>query len=651
MLQTNYDQLDYIRLKTNFNLNMVNFANLQTSFISQFPNELNKISVLTDKVSNLNIINGSCYRYKRGSQLKTISESNMVFDTNFNSFKLKPVISYKVEPKKYKNRILTEKKYRIYDEKKTQIRNLDDLLIKELPINLSTEENNYDYTLNINFNKVSSLNNIILKLSDITPSYPNISEIYYINNQRKKISVKILNNNTFSLDTDKYRNKDNIYSLDLETITADNVNIVFKDNIHDLIIDKLNFYYTEFEEEGEIVLEALRESKPILKVGIEGEGDIEYIDCFVSYNKRDWHRIDFSNLYGMNLNRVIAFNTISERSIKDSNDVKNLDIKFKFKSIKQSYKPNEKVNKETYRNSTFNVENIEFDEYSIYQNTDSIYYGQISTSNLFDFTSLFTQGEYVIIDNNYYIKGFVESNISKTYNSKYTYSPVSLKSREVPVNGENLVFKDIDISTKELYSFKIVESKNNLIDKDKVNYVIALKKDKIKNNYYISQENNSIPIDLSLGYINSALDVLVAVKPNIPVYLLDSFKNLIRELPVRSINGVSVVSLLDTDLFEIKESTSKYYPLVPLNDYEVGLLNNKLFSVNMDRNMTYDTIEKILIYTKDILSSKNENYSEIISTEDYNNSIISEEEVVRRGTKQIKLKNNNIIKSSVRITQ
>ena len=99
MLQTNYDNFDYDKIKNNFNLNMVNLANLQTNFIVNLPKELNRISALTDKISNLNIISGNCYLYKKANDLKEIENTNIIFDKDFNSFKLKPTLSYKIETK------------------------------------------------------------------------------------------------------------------------------------------------------------------------------------------------------------------------------------------------------------------------------------------------------------------------------------------------------------------------------------------------------------------------------------------------------------------------------------------------------------------------------------------------------------------------
>ena len=43
MLQNNYDALDYKVLKQNYNLNMINFANTQTKFISLIPEQINRL--------------------------------------------------------------------------------------------------------------------------------------------------------------------------------------------------------------------------------------------------------------------------------------------------------------------------------------------------------------------------------------------------------------------------------------------------------------------------------------------------------------------------------------------------------------------------------------------------------------------------------
>ena len=209
MLQTNYDYFDYDKIKTNFNLNMVNFANLQTNFILDLPKELNRISLLTDKISNLNIIAGNCYLYKKGNELKEIENKNIIFDKDFNSFKLKPTLAYKLEIKENLSKLITNKAIKIYDKDKTKLKNIDDLLIRNETINIKTTENNYNYTFNIRFGSIVSFNNINLRLNEETLSYPKIKEIFYVTSNKEKVVLKLLNNNSYSMNLDLYKNLSN----------------------------------------------------------------------------------------------------------------------------------------------------------------------------------------------------------------------------------------------------------------------------------------------------------------------------------------------------------------------------------------------------------------------------------------------------------
>lgn len=657
MLQNNYDSFDYQKIKENYNLNMVNFANLQTDFIINLPKELNRISHLTDKISNLNIISGNCYLFKKGSDLKEIENKNIIFDKEFNSFKLKPTLSYSIESKENSSKLISNKNIRIYDKDKTKLKNLDDLLVRNETININTKENNYSYTFKIEFGNVVSFNNVTLFLNEETLSYPNISEIYYINNNKEKISLKILNNNSYNLDIDLFKNNSNKYLIDTETGTSDNINIVFEDSSSDLIIDKLDINYMEYNEEGYIILEGLKEAKPILKVGLESEGDINNAEYSISYNQEDWYHIDLSNIYGIEkTNKVLAFNTISSKSLKNDIDIKSIFIKIKLTAKKSSHKPENNINKQSYNNSIINVNNIDFDNFSLYENTNSIFYGKLSKVNIFNFEDLYNNGEYLLINNNYYIKGFVESSISKIKESPYTYSPVSIKSKEIRKSGEVLLFPEIDISTKELYSTKIKEVTKNLLESKDLTYVIPVKEDITKSVYYLSQNKNEIKVNLEIGYINSALDVLYIIDKNHPVYLLDSFKNPIKTLTPFIIKEtleetLYAVSLLQADIFITPENISMTYPITTLGDYELGFLDNQLTSINLDKEVTSHVLETKRLYSEDSLSTTNTNYSKITSKDDYKKTIKTKEELLKRDSKQIKLINNSLIKGSIKIRE
>lgn len=648
-LQNNVTKEDFRSLRKNYNINLINFANIQSGFIKDIPDMVNQISRYTDRLSNITVIAGNCYHYKMGGEFKTVSSKNIEFNSEFNTFKLKPELSYTVEPKEGTSRIITNQSFSLRDSDTSVIKNLDDLLIRHEPITFITSENKFKYTLNLNFSSLKTFNNIGIKLGDKTLSYPNISEIYYIDNKNQKVSLEIINIGDYSIDLDLYRNSKNIYDINLESITSDNVYIVLEDRLESLTIEDLYVNYTEYTEEGEIILEALRESEPILKVGLEGSFE-DNVNISVSDDSKDWYKIDLSNNIDINkYNKVVSFNTISPLSIKTFEDVKTLFIKIRIKAMKDVVTNQRDISKEIYRNPSFSVSNIHYTDYSLYKNTDSVFYGKMSTVNRMDYKDLYNNGEYILSNNNYFIKGFKESSISKTPISEYTYSPTSIKSKAVRKNGPFIKLGEIDISSKEVLTYDINPIKKNLLESVETEYVYPLKDSVIRGVYYIVQGTKEIPVDLSLGFINSAIDVLYVVKEDEPVYLLDTFKNVMEELTSfkENINEdlLCFISLLDSSLFESKPELSRTYPLINLNQYQIGLLDNKLGSNNLNQEVSFYELLTYPLYTQDIISIENMNYSNILSTKDYEDSLKLMEEVIPRSSKSFKFIQKGISKN------
>ena len=110
MLQNNFTSENFTEFRRQYNLNLINLANLQTDFIVELPKTLNKISEYTDKISNLSIIAGNCYLSKIGKDFKEIENKNIIFNKDFNTVKLEPELSYNIEPVEYKNKIITNQK-------------------------------------------------------------------------------------------------------------------------------------------------------------------------------------------------------------------------------------------------------------------------------------------------------------------------------------------------------------------------------------------------------------------------------------------------------------------------------------------------------------------------------------------------------------
>ena len=654
MLQTNrqndYSEFDFEFFKNNYNNNLINLAKIQLNLLNTMPNNIDTISKLADKLSNLIIISGNCFYYKNASQLKEISNRNIIFDKNTNIFKLKSSVSYKINVKQKLNNIISNKPFRIFNLDKSKLADIDDLLVRKLPIRISTEENNYKYTLSIKYNEIYGFNNILLKLNNKTISYPNISEIYYIDNNKEKRNIRILNNNKYGFNTDLNKNLNNNYSLDLEATDSDNLNIVFEDIGSDLILDGLEINFIEYVEDGEIILEALNEIDSILKVGAEADTDTNYVNFEISYDNKSWIPLDISNTYNTDkINKVISFNTFNETSIKTNEDIKKLYFKIKIRAIKETYNPNAKISREVFYNQNFDTSLYEYTSFSLYENTSSNNYGHITKTNVFDYQDLYDNGEYILVNNTYQIKGFLETDISKVPESVHNYLPVELKTKEKRITGEVVTFDNIDISSKQIYSFQIEKLQKDLINQDNSKYVLPLKEETKQSIYYLKQKDKEIKIDLTLGFINSAIDVLYAVEKDLDVYLLDSFKNLLFKLTPFEKNDVWYVSLLDLDLFESMENLSKTFPIHALNDYEAGLLNNNIFKNNLDTEIEVYNLNTNKLYANDFILWNNDNYSIITSIEEYKNSLKTKVERIESNNKIIKLLKSNLIKGSIEL--
>ena len=184
-------------------------------------------------------------------------------------------------------------------------------------------------------------------------------------------------------------------------------------------------------------------------------------------------------------------------------------------------------------------------------------------------------------------------------------------------------------------------------------YVLPLEDNVPKSIYYIKQDNNEIEVDLSLGFINSAIDVLYTVKPQVTVYLLDSFKNLVKELTPFEVlsteEAVFAVSLIEEGLFKPIDNISRTYPVTPLKQYELGLIDNDLISNNSDTEVTFYELIKTELYLTDTISNDNSNYSRITSEEEYLKNCTPYFENIKSYKKEIKLVNNSILKGSIKL--
>ena len=74
MLQTNrqndYSEFDFEFFKNNYNNNLINLANIQLNLLNTMPSNIDFISKLADKLSNLIVIKLTCYKNSQSPSIE-----------------------------------------------------------------------------------------------------------------------------------------------------------------------------------------------------------------------------------------------------------------------------------------------------------------------------------------------------------------------------------------------------------------------------------------------------------------------------------------------------------------------------------------------------------------------------------------------------
>lgn len=609
---------DYKLLQSQFNLNMVELANAQVSLLGQIPQEIGRIATLTESLANISIISGECYFSKDMSKFEIVESDGMVFDAKTNILKLKPSSVYRVEAQEGKNRLITSQDRRVLDAQRKALSDIDAMLVRDETIAIITEEQHYHYTFHISFGDLKAFNLLTLKLNPETLSYPKISEVYIIDRENQKRSLRVLNSPYKVFDTDLNKNSANIYTLDVEMTESDGVYVVLEDAGLDLLVDSLKVEFAEHSPRGHIVFKALTEDLPVLKVGAEGLASSQNIKLFVSHDKESWNPLDLSNTYTTRqVNKVVSWNTISPGAISTAEDVRDVYLRVEMEAEGKELKATPKIDREMHSSRSFSLPSG-IDSMSLYEYLDPVHYGEKTLSHRFNNSCLYDRGEYLLIDNKHYIKGFVETPTSKVNESTYSYSPVTLSTKEMRVGGKVIGFQGIDISTKNLYAYKTQTLTKNLLDLTGLECVIEMNPKFKPDIYTLKQGDAIIPIDLTCGYVKSVLEVLFTVNPDSPIRVLDGFGHLIDTLDDKIVlgEGIYAISLLDSVLFEGKaEGYSRTYPITPVINSELGLLDGNISTLDRDRLVSITVLNKTLLHTKDSISNMNQNVATVLSEE------------------------------------
>jgi hypothetical protein len=630
-------------LTKKINLSLEDLAKTNIDFIKSLPVELNKLAIITDKLANMTLIGGQCYYNYSLDKSSTISSYNIDYRNNL-TLSLQPTNEKRITLKENISRVLSTKRYILTDSDE-ELRSFNDLVVRDIPVIFKTTENTYKYIFELKNDSRNEFNKISVKLSKDTESYPTISEIYYINENKDKIQVKMINYGAFIVDLDTVREKDNTYNLVLEDITSDNIYIVLEDNKKNLGLDSIKIYHTKYDSVGGFVCKFPSQTKPILKVGLDYSGALEGVKTYVSNDNKNWYPILVSNSYSIStIPKVVSFNTIEVSSITTNTDVKDLYLKVELSPVEIPSTKAKTLNKGTYNTGNFAVQVTDYSSYSVYSTVDSYYYGRLSETTTNNLTWFFDAGvNYVKIDNIYYVKGFEDSVYSKTLKSQIDQKRVISSCQPKRVTSKVVDVDTIDITTADLYGFSIVSVEETPIQQNS-NIVIPLKEEIPKGKYYIVQGTTKIECDLRLGYITSAIAVLFKVSDNKKVWLEDSLSNVVKVLTP---DEFGFVSLLTEDMFVLSYDVDKYWPALEQTK-PYTLLDSNLKTNSQNKVLQYKVI-KTSIYNEKHISNLNKNYLSIKYLKNWKETFKVVDETLPVGIKQFKLKDCGVIKGSLEI--
>lgn len=630
-------------LAKKINLSLEDLAKTNLNFIKSIPAELNKLAIITDKLANMTLIGGQCYYNYSIGKSTVVSTRNIEYGNNL-TLSLKPTTEKRINLKENISRVLTTKRYSLIDSDE-ELRSFNDLIVRDIPVTFKTSENTYKYIFELKNDSRTEFNKISVKLSKNTESYPTISEIYYINENKDKMQVKMINYGSFRVDLDTVREKDNTYNLMLDDIVADNIYIVFEDNKKSLSFDSVKIYSTKYASDGSFVCKFPSQTKPILKVGVDYSGGLGGVKTFVSNDNKNWYPILVSNSYNIsNTPKVVSFNTIGSSSIITNEDVKDIYLKVELSPIEVSGTTSKVLNKVTYNTGNFAVQVNDYSAYSVYSTVPSYYYGRSSevvTNNLTWFFDPVVN--YVKIDNSYFVKGFEESSRSKTIKSKIDQKRIISDCQSCRVTSKIIDTDFIDITTTDLYGFDVVELTEIPVQQN-TNIVIPLKPEIPKGTYYIVQGANKLECNLKLGYITSAIAVLFKVVPDQKVWLEDSLHNTVKVL---TSDTEGFVSLLSEGLFDVNYDLDYYWP-VREQTKPYTFLNSNL-KTTLQSKVKQHKLIKNSIYNEKHISNLNKNYISIKYLKNWKETFKVVTEQLPSGIKQFKLKDCGIIKGSIEI--
>lgn len=666
--QNRYSKLevDVLNTFTSHNSLLDSYFDQISALSSILPSYLTQVTILADMITDALVVSGNGLLSTLASSMPIRTKSSVIYTQATNSLQLGTVAenSYTINSKT--SYILSDTNYTVFNVDQTAISSFGQLLLNKDEICITTKQENSKYTLALDLGAANlKINSVLLTLGLTTESYPFISEMYYINQDNKKVNCFILNTLTNSFDMDINRVLNNAYNLAITPIETNRLYIVLEDTGKTkLNIASINIQQVQHEASGSITFGPLTSVSPILKASIEASGTLEGAKFSLSTDGSNWLEILTPNEVNLNadIRKVMSFNTVNTRSLQLEKDVNQLYLKVDLEAIpivgdtstirvmKQSF-----TGTSLTLSSAYTVGNI-----SVYSDTYNVNYGfDKKASNLNAYDIFDRNISKVLYNNAYILKGFIDSIHSYSSSSTASLLECVIKSSALKIGGLNIQIPTVEPKSTTLYGYSLTKNTAKEFNKDVTdNIVLKLKDTYYKGVYSIRQGDKEILIDLSLGYINSCIDGIFVVKPELPVSLYTSLGDFVSILSTAILpDGVTnYVSLVENEMFEVPASPglvfNTLYPLTLNGVGEFGLLDSSIVStIKLITLTNVYTLNKESIKTSIKLSKENVNQLLVTDTstlESYLNAM-TETLPAFTANRAMKLKNRDIKKGSLSV--
>ena len=629
--------------------------NVISKFSEILPGSLNNLVGLSDMITDAVVVSGRSSLSKSVFQLPIIKNTlNINKDSSSLTLSYRTAREYSINVKK--SYIQSSNKFSIFNKTKTSLSSFEDLL-RGSPILIETPDQYFKYTLALTLESKVSVSCIDLELGLTTSSYPLISEVYYINDNNKKIYCTILNSSDTKLDLDADRQKDNKYSILLPNIKTNRLYITLEDKGKtSLLINNLSIKRLEYAPEGELIVGPIKSSSPILKAAVDVAGDTSSANFYISPDNETWYELAAPTdvPFGKDLSKIISFNTVSANSLKSDKDFKEFYLRIYLKrKLNEEAIDYTQVHKQDLNGSGIDTIPLQAENAVVYKYTKPLHYGSDTYKNVETGVNISTPYfSYLESQGTTYVRGFVET--PNTLLDSGQIIDCNIKTKALRVGADDIDSSKVDPLTSNIYGYTVSVKDERINTKTSQDIVFSLKDSYPKDIYTITQDDREIKIDLSLGYISDSTEVLLYVDSEKPIQLLDSTAKVIKILTPREFKETFYISLIEEGMFEVPEveglEFNALYPIKLNTETDFALRDNQILT--KEHLVEFKNISRLKteIIDTEILLSKENGCKIVVIDELLKNRYTeySEESISAYGeTTVIKLKNKFIKKGSL----